>query len=45
MNWTYPIHYGYIAVVKGNYTGYEILYRMGLISGRTYEYVMEYNET
>ncbi|WP_148678711.1 alkaline phosphatase family protein [Thermoproteus uzoniensis] len=50
-NWTYPIplqypiHYGYTATVKGNYTGYEILYRMGLISSSIYKYIIEYNNT
>ena len=48
-NWTYPIplqypiHYGYMAMVSGNYSGYILLYERGLISNNVLNYVMQYN--
>ncbi len=51
LNWTYPIplqypvHYGYVALVKGNYTGYTLLYRLGIINATVYHYVMQFNDT
>ncbi|EHP71224.1 phospholipase C [Metallosphaera yellowstonensis MK1] len=47
-NWTYPIplqfpvHYGYIAYVEENYTGYLILYNKGLISDSSLRSIMMY---
>ncbi len=49
-NWSYPtplqypIHYGYTALVKGNYTGYWVLYKAGLTSLKALGYVMTYQE-
>ncbi|MGC8607498.1 MAG: alkaline phosphatase family protein [Vulcanisaeta sp.] len=51
LNWTYPIplqypvHYGYVALIKGNYTGYTLLYRLGIINDTVYQYVMQFNDT
>jgi len=48
-NWTYPIplqypvHYGYMAMVSGNYSGYILLYEKGLIGNEVLNYVMQYN--
>ncbi len=47
-NWSYPIllqypiHYGYVANVKGNYTGYYLLYEKGYINEDTLNYVMQF---
>ncbi|WP_264890810.1 hypothetical protein [Vulcanisaeta souniana] len=39
------MHYGYVALVKGNYTGYTLLYRLGIINATVYHYVMQFNDT
>jgi phospholipase C len=49
-NWSYPIplqypiHYGYVATVKGNYTGYYLLYEKGYINQGTLDYIMQFSQ-
>jgi phospholipase C len=49
-NWTYPIplqypiHYGYIATIHNNYTGYILLYDRGLINSSVINYIMQFSD-
>ncbi|BBG23612.1 hypothetical protein IC006_0900 [Sulfuracidifex tepidarius] len=48
-NWTYPIplqypiHYGYVATIHNNYTGYMMLYDKGYINSSVLDYVMKFS--
>jgi len=49
-NWTYPIplqypiHYGYIATIHNNYTGYILLCDRGLINSSVINYIMQFSD-
>ncbi|WP_338602529.1 alkaline phosphatase family protein [Sulfolobus tengchongensis] len=49
-NWSYPIplqfpiHYGYVATIHNNYTGYLLLYDRGLINNTVLNYIMQFSQ-